>query len=113
MGYRIVLARPFKRSVKKLTKRYPRVKEDVRTAVEVLLQTPNLGAVIPGGSGVRKLRVRNTDLQKGKSAGYRLLYFVVDGPTGIIYLLLLYAKSDRSDITHRELKDLLTELIDE
>jgi mRNA-degrading endonuclease RelE of RelBE toxin-antitoxin system len=113
MHYRIVLTRPFKGSVKKLTKRYSHVKEDVRTAVEVLLQTPSLGVVIPGGSGVRKLRVRNTDLQKGKSAGYRLLYYVVDEPTGIIYLLLLYAKSDRSDITRRELEELLNELVDE
>ena len=113
MRYRVVLTRPFKHSVKKLAKRYAHVKEDVRTAVEVLLQTPSLGVVIPGGSGVRKLRVRNTDLQKGKSAGYRLLYYVVDEPTGIIYLLLLYAKSDRSDITRRELEELLNELIDE
>lgn len=43
-------------------------------AIRVLLQTPRLGLVIPGSFGVRKLRVRNTDLAKGKRGGYCLLY---------------------------------------
>jgi hypothetical protein len=71
-----------------------------------------LGVVIPGGSGVRKLRVRNSDLGKGKSGGYRLLYYVEDHPIPTIYLLFLYAKSDREDVTRRELKQLLEELAD-
>jgi mRNA-degrading endonuclease RelE of RelBE toxin-antitoxin system len=110
MSYKIVLALSFKQSLKKLNKRYRRVKDDTRTAIQVLLQTPKLGVVIPGGSGIRKLRVRNTDLPKGKSGGYRLLYYVVDEPNSTIYLLLLYAKSDRADVTRNELEALLDEL---
>ena len=71
---------------------------------------PKLGVVIPGGSGVRKLRIRNTDLSKGKSGGYRLLYCVEDQPVPTIYVLLLYAKSGREDVTRRELKQLLDEM---
>jgi len=77
------------------------------------LQTPRLGLVIPGSSGVRKLRVRNTDLAKGKRDGYSLLYYVEDQPVPTIYLLLLYAKSDQEDVTRQELKQLLDELADE
>ena len=113
MSYKVVLAPSFKRSVKKLKKRYRHVKDDARAAIHVLLQTPKLGVVIPGGSGIRKLRVRNTDLRKGKSGGYRLLYYVVDEPNATIYLLLLYAKSDRANVTRRELRAFLNELGDE
>ena len=66
MSYNVVLTRSFKHSVKRLQKRFQHVKGDVRVAIQVLLQTPRLGVVIPGGSGVRKLRVRNTDLTKGR-----------------------------------------------
>ena len=113
MSYRVVLAASFKHSVKRLKKRFRHAKEDVREAVRQLLRNPMQGAVIPGGYGVRKLRVCNTDLKKGKSGGYRLLYYVEGQPTPTIYLLMLYFKSDRDDVTRRELKQLLDELADE
>jgi len=110
MSYSLVLAPSFKRSVKQLKKRFRHVKDDVGVAIHVVLQTPRLGVVIPGGSDVRKLRVRNTDLSKGKRGGYRLLYCVEDQPVPTICLLLLYAKSDREDVARRELKQLLDEM---
>jgi mRNA-degrading endonuclease RelE of RelBE toxin-antitoxin system len=110
MSYEVVLARSFKHSVRRLKKRFRNVQNDVKVAVRELLQTPKLGVVIRGGYGVRKLRVRNTDLGKGKSSGYRLLYHVEDQPVPRICLLLLYAKSDREDVTKQELKQLLDEL---
>lgn len=113
MNYSVVLTRSFKRSVKRLDKRFRHVKNDVHIAIQVLLQSPRLGVVIPGASGIRKLRVRNTDLPKGKSGGYRLLYYVEDQPMPTIYLLLLYAKSDQEDVTQRELQQLLDELATE
>jgi len=68
-----------------------------------------LGAVIPGSGGVRKLRVRSTDLKRGKSGGFRLLYIVLSDPE-LICPLLIYAKSDWEDVTRRELRALLTDL---
>jgi len=56
MSYNVVLTPSFKHSVRKLQKRFRHVKDDVGVAVRVLLQTPRLGAVLPSGSGVRKLR---------------------------------------------------------
>lgn len=112
MNYSVVLAPSFKRSVKKL-KRFPHVKDDVRVAIKTLLERPRIGVVIPGGHGMRKLRVFNSDLTRGKSGGYRLIYHVEDQPTPTIYLLLLYSKSDRSDVTRRELEQLIRELASE
>ena len=110
MSYDVVLARSFKHSVKKLGKRFPHVKSDVRVAVQALLARPRAGVVIPGGQRARKLRVLNTDLRKGKRSGYRLIYFVEDRPEPCIYLVLLYSKSDRDDVTAKELKQLLADL---
>ena len=109
MSYEIVFGPEIQRNVKAFQKRYRHVDDDVQAAVDQLVATPLLGDAIPNGEGTRKLRVRNSDLRKGKSAGYRLIYYVQVEPHPVIYLLLLYAKSDRSDVTLQELKTLLQE----
>jgi len=53
------------------------------------------------------VRVRNSNIQKGKSAGYRLIY-QVDSPTSIL-LLTIYSKSDREDIGVNEIRDILAD----
>jgi mRNA-degrading endonuclease RelE of RelBE toxin-antitoxin system len=54
-----------------------------------------------------KVRVKNRDIQKGKSAGYRLIY-QVESTTSVL-LLTIYSKSDRSDITAAELCSIAAE----
>jgi mRNA-degrading endonuclease RelE of RelBE toxin-antitoxin system len=54
-----------------------------------------------------KVRVKNRDIQKGKSSGYRLIY-QVESPTSVL-LLTIYSKSGRSDITVAELRSIVAE----
>jgi len=54
-----------------------------------------------------KVRVKNSDIQKGKSAGYRLIY-QVESTTSIL-LLTIYSKSDREDISPNEVLSILAE----
>jgi mRNA-degrading endonuclease RelE of RelBE toxin-antitoxin system len=86
------------------------VKDDVKTAIAHLLQSPEAGVLIPGSSDARKFRVRNSDIRKGKSGGYRLIYYWNSRAGETLYLLLLYAKSDKSNVNIAELKTLLKEL---
>ena len=86
MNCDVVFSASFKRSIKKLKKRFPSVKNDTRLALEVLLENPELGILIPEGSGVRKLRVKNSDLKRGKSGSYRLLYYFEEQTGDCIYL---------------------------
>jgi mRNA-degrading endonuclease RelE of RelBE toxin-antitoxin system len=113
MEYQIAFASSFRRCLKKLEKRYHHVRDDVRAGIEELLKNPRKGKVIPGGGGVRKSRLANSDLNKGKSGGYRLLYYIEGTSPPIIYLLLLYAKSDQANVTRYELRRLLAELREE
>ncbi len=48
-----------------------------------------------------KVRVKNSNIQKGKSADYRVIY-QVESPTFVL-LLTIYAKSDRDDISASEI----------
>lgn len=108
----VIFGTGFKKSIKKLKKRFPSVKKDTRLAIEVLLGNPKLGVLIPESSGVRKLRVNNSDMKRGKSGSYRLLYYFEEQTEECIYLLLLYAKSDMENITSHEIQKLLDEFTD-
>lgn len=88
----------FKHNLRKLAKKYRSIRNDLQPVIEQLEQGELPGDQIPGvGYAVFKLRVRNSNTQKGKSGGYRLIYYLKTA-TGII-LLTVYAKSEQVDIT--------------
>jgi hypothetical protein len=72
-----------------------------------LLVAPDAGVVIPGSGGLRKLRVALPG--RGKRGGARLIYFW-DKPQERLFLLFLYPKNERSDLTQAQLK-VLRELV--
>jgi len=80
----------------------------MQPVIQQLEQGELLGDQISGiGYPVFKLRVKNSDNQKGKSGGYRLIYYVKTS-TGII-LLTVYSKSEQSDIDANEIKRVIME----
>ncbi len=53
------------------------------------------------------MRVRNRDIQKGKSGGYRLVYYAKT-KSGVV-LLTIYAKSEHADIAADVIRDIIVE----
>ena len=83
--------------------------EDERDAFAVYIsKNPKAGVVVRGSGGVRKVRWALES--GGKSGGIRVMYFN-RLEKGEIWLLTLYAKSERSSIPPGELR-LLKEVID-
>lgn len=98
----------FSRNLHALAKKYRSIRNDIEPVIEQLEQGELPGDQIPGvGYTVFKLRVRNSDTQKGKSGGYRLIYYVKTA-TGII-LLTIYAKSEQVDIGVDDLRSIIAE----
>lgn len=65
----------------------------------VLVENPERGDIIKGGGGVRKLRYALPG--RGKSGGVRVIYYWLRD-NGQIYMLLIYPKSKKDDLTDRE-----------
>ena len=83
--------------------------EDERDAFAVYIsKNPKAGVVVRGSGGVRKVRWALEG--GGKSGGVRVMYFN-RLEKGEIWLLTLYAKSERSSVPPGELR-LLKEVID-
>jgi mRNA-degrading endonuclease RelE of RelBE toxin-antitoxin system len=96
----------FERQFRILFKRYRKIRSDVQPVIEQLQSGEILGDRLSGlNIVVFKVRVKNSDIQKGKSAGYRLIY-QVETLTRII-LLAIYAKSDQSSISTTEIEEIV------
>ena len=75
--------------------------EDLRGLQNFLLASPDAGAVIPGGSGLRKLRWSAQG--RGKRGGARVIYYR-HVPGERIYLIYAYVKNVRTDLTREQIK---------
>ena len=69
-----------------------------------LLANPDLGDLIQGADGIRKIRRRQPG--RGKSGGVRIIYFWAVS-RDIILMLDIYPKNEKADLTKQELKDLV------
>jgi hypothetical protein len=65
----------------------------------VLVESPESGDIIKGGGGIRKLRYAQPG--RGKSGGVRVIYYWLRDDHQI-YMLLIYPKSKKDDLTDRE-----------
>jgi mRNA-degrading endonuclease RelE of RelBE toxin-antitoxin system len=99
-------ARIFTRNLRTLAKKYRSIYQDVQPIIEELQNGNIIGDQISNiGYSVFKVRIRNTDIQKGKSGGYRLIYYL-QTTTGII-LLTIYLKSEQADIDADEIRAII------
>jgi hypothetical protein len=67
--------------------------------VDFIAQNPEAGDVIPETGGVRKIRWARAGA--GKRGGVRVIYFY-HGVNRPLYLLMVYAKARRDDLTPDE-----------
>jgi mRNA-degrading endonuclease RelE of RelBE toxin-antitoxin system len=67
----------FKRNLRQLAKKYRQIKSDLQPVIDELTSGSKPGDQVPGVRyEVFKVRTKNSDALKGKSGGYRLIYYV-------------------------------------
>ena len=77
--------------------------DEYRMLQWMLALRPDTGDLIQGGGGIRKVRWALPG--RGKSGGVRVIYFW-RRTAAHIYMLFLFQKSERSDLTPNQLKQL-------
>ena len=77
--------------------------EDLCRLQNFLVATPDAGDVIPGSSGLRKLRWSAQG--RGKRGGARVIYYRYV-PGDRIYLIYAYAKSAQENLAREQVKTL-------
>ena len=97
----------FKHQLKRLSRRYRRIRFDIQPIVEQLEagDTPGDQIQCPGYT-VYKVRARNSAAERGKRGGYRIIYYL---ETEIdILLITIYSKTDQSDIKPDEIRRIIS-----
>ncbi len=97
----------FDKQAKKLSKRYRSLSKDLIEFMDNFEKTHYQSTPIQ--KNTYKIRLANSDKNKGKSAGYRIYYYMVLENT--TYLLTIYDKSDMEMIDESLLIDIILQEI--
>jgi len=109
MKLQIVEKTLYKKSLKNLSKHYKNIEKDMDIFLNSIKSKNDLGIELK--SNIFKARIKNSDKNKGKSAGYRLIsYFAI--VENQLQLLYVYDKSKIENLTENEIDRLVIEQID-
>lgn len=75
--------------------------QDIVAMEDAIAANPQIGEVMPGSGGMRKVRFGFADV--GARGGGRTIYYVLTEDE-TLYLLVTYPKVDKNDLTKAELK---------
>jgi hypothetical protein len=104
MSYSIKTIAVFEKQTKRLFKKYPSLKNELLQLIQELKENPEQGTNL--GNNCYKIRVAIQSKGKGKSGGARVITnFVIAEET--VYLLSIYDKSDKENLSDKELNELL------
>jgi mRNA-degrading endonuclease RelE of RelBE toxin-antitoxin system len=107
----VIFAQAFLDDIKRLKKKYRHILTDVDGLVERLRHGETPGDQIPSvGYTAYKVRLKSSDLAKGKSSGFRLVYYIRTASERI--LLTIYVKSERTDVSPETITRLIREILD-
>ena len=107
MNYKIETIPRFEKDVKKLKKKFPKIKNDLVDFVKQLLLNPKKG--IDLGENIFKARIPNSSIPTGKSGGFRIItYYKKDR---VLYLVTIYSKTEQDNILTDKLKRIIKEEI--
>jgi len=98
----------FQRDLRTLVKRYRHIRSDLQPLIEHLQAGELPGDRIAGiGYDIFKVRLKNSDIQKGKSGGYRVIYYLKTQES--VILVTIYSKSDLSDVDAQTIQDAIAQ----
>lgn len=91
---------------KKLNKKYPSFKNDLKELINSLKSNPNQENNI--SNNIFKIRLKISSKNKGKSSGARVITYLLT--ENQIYLVTVYDKSEIVNITKKEILKIITNL---
>ena len=99
----------FHKHIKRLKRKYPAVTNEVRDLVQQLAEDERPGDKIAGvGYDVYKVRLANPSAQRGKSGGFRAIYFA--RLAHHVMLVTIYSKTDQADISPDKIRRVLEDV---
>ena len=103
----------FKRKVKPLAKKYHTLKQSIDDLGDELIKNPYLGDSY--GKNIYKIRLADESKGKGKSGGFRVLYYLAiqEDENIFITLLTIFDKGEINTIKKKDAEAILLQVLNE
>lgn len=106
MTTQVDVSTTFSKKLKKLVRKYPVLLREFEDLITEFKQDKRPGDKISGvGYDVYKVRLRNRSAGKGKSGGFRIIYYL--RLANHIVLLTIYSKTEQTDIRPQDIQSIL------
>lgn len=106
---KIIETRPFAKDLQGFIRKRSLLSSDYEDFKDELGKNPEIGDLVKGAGGVRKIRLKSAT--RGKSGGFRVCYYFLVS-RDFIYLLLIFPKNEQENLTLEE-KGILKSIIDQ
>ena len=107
MKYLIDTSDEFEKSLKEIAKNQRSIKKDIKKLGESLSENPRQGILIK--DNVYKIRMAITSKGRGKSAGARVITYVIDEDE-TVFLIDIYDKSEQENISDSRIQYIIDNL---
>jgi len=106
--FKVVEQALYQKAFKKLSKTYNNIDIDINNYLNSIVNKEDLGIELK--SNVFKVREANSNKNKGKSAGYRLISYlaIIENE---LHLLYIYDKSKLVNLTEKEIDEIILKQI--
>jgi mRNA-degrading endonuclease RelE of RelBE toxin-antitoxin system len=104
MSFNVIPSDKFKKEAKRLIRKFPSLKEELRELNTTLSENPETGK--PLGKDTYKIRIAIKSKGKGKSGGARVITYLVT-ENKEVYLLLIYDKSEFDNVDDKILQQII------
>ncbi len=104
MSYIVIEQELYLKALKKLSKKYKNIESDIENFLLNIRSIEDLGIELK--NNVYKVRIANSNKNKGKSAGYRLISYIKI-TNNELHLIYVYDKGSLVNISEKELDTLL------
>lgn len=107
MSFSVIPSDKFKKEARRLIKKYPSLKQELAELNALLEVEPDAGT--PLGNDTYKIRLSIKSKGKGKSAGARVITYLVT-TNREVYLLTIYDKSEFDSLDDKIIKTIIRSL---
>jgi mRNA-degrading endonuclease RelE of RelBE toxin-antitoxin system len=104
----VSIAAAFQKDLDRIARKFPKVIDVTAALIDTLKNDERPGDKVPRvGYDVYKVRLKNPSAGRGKSGGFRAIYYVQLANS--VILLTIYSKTEQTDISPDEIRRILQE----
>jgi mRNA-degrading endonuclease RelE of RelBE toxin-antitoxin system len=107
MSFEIISTYRFEKQLKRLSKKFPSLKNEYSFLIDAIIADPETGTFI--GNNCYKVSLAIGSKSKGKSGGARVITYLYH-VSKTVYLLTIYDKGEKKDLKPNELKEMIESL---